>query len=104
MRKYRNQPISIDGMRFDSKKEANRWAQLHLMERAGHIQNLERQKPYHLTVNGQLICKYLADFVYTANGESITEDCKSTITKMHPVYRLKKKLMLAIHGIDIRET
>jgi len=50
------------------------------------------------------ICRYVADFGYIENGAVVIEDVKSKITKGLPVYRLKKKLMKALYGIDIRET
>lgn len=100
-RKYRNQPTEVDGIRFDSGKEARRWSELKLLERAGRISNLTRQVKFSLDVNGIHICNYFADFCYDENGDVITEDCKGVRTKD---YRLKAKLMLAIYRIKIRET
>ena len=69
--KYRNKPTIVEGLRFDSKKEAERWRQLQLLERAGHIRNIQRQTTYKLEVAGKLICKYKPDFEYDelAKGE-----------------------------------
>lgn len=99
--KHRNIKTEIDGIVFDSKLEATRYADLKLMEKAGSISNLELQKPFEIVINEQRICKYVADFVYNdANGDQVVEDAKGQLT---PVYRLKKKLMLAVLGIEIVE-
>ena len=102
--KYRNKKTVVDGISFDSAKEARRYAELVLLERTGVIQNLRRQVRFPLSVNGQLICTYVADATYTENGHEICEDTKSPVTRKLPVYRLKAKLMRAIHGVAIRET
>lgn len=99
--KFRNQPTVVDGIRFHSKKEAARWQQLAILERTRKISGLERQKKFRLEVNGILIASYICDFVYVEDGETIVEDCKGYRTRD---YLLKKKLMSAIHGIEIRET
>lgn len=90
-------------MVFDSGREAERYYELRLLERAGKISGLRRQVPYVLipAQKGERACKYIADFVYMENGEEIVEDCKGYRTE---VYRLKRKMMLYIHGIKIRET
>lgn len=104
--KYGNRKTEVDGILFDSKLEADRYSVLKLMERAGIISDLEAKTPacvFRLEVNGIAVGKYVADFVYmTQEGEQIVEDTKSKAT-MTPVYRLKKKLMKAIHNIDISE-
>lgn len=104
--KYRNQPVEVDGVRFDSKKEAARWVELQYWERASFIRDLERQVPFVLEVNGTRIGKYIADFRYLdiATGQVVVEDVKSEATRKLPVYRMKKKLMFAIHQVVIRET
>jgi hypothetical protein len=102
--KYRNKKTVIDGISFDSSKEARRYQELLLLERTGVIQNLRRQVRFPLSVNGQLICTYVADAVYIENGHEIVEDTKSPVTRKLPVFRIKSKLMRAIHGIAIRET
>lgn len=60
--KYRNKKTEADGLIFDSQKEARRWGDLKIMERAGEIIDLKRQVQYALEINGQLICSYKADF------------------------------------------
>lgn len=105
--KYHNQKVTTAEGTFDSKKEFQRWCVLKMMERAGTILGLERQKKFELIpkqkVNGKTIlpCYYIADFCYIENGKLVVEDCKGTKTE---VYKIKKKLMLWRHGISIRET
>lgn len=97
-----------------SKKEADRAATLKLLERAGKIKDLQEQVTYTLIPaqfegegkNGhcvELACKYVADFVYTdvETGETVVEDTKGFRTD---VYKIKRKLMLKVHGIKIKET
>lgn len=99
--KYNNIKTEVDGLLFDSKKEAARYIELKHLVRAGQISDLQRQVKFKLEVNGEKICNYLADFTYTNHrGENVTEDVKGILTD---VYRLKKKLMKAIHGIEIKE-
>lgn len=99
--KYRNHKIVRDGLEFDSRAEADRYAELCLMQRAGEISGLETQPQYTLTVRGVKICDYYGDFRYWQNGQLVVEDVKGVRT---PEYRLKAKLMLACHGIAIVET
>jgi len=73
------------GLKFDSRWEAERWGQLKAMERAGVVTQLERQIKYELSINDVKICDYIAD----AKGIQT------------PEFRLKKKMMKAIHDIDI---
>lgn len=103
MNKYRNKKTEVDGIVFDSKKEARRFSELKLLERANEILGLECQVKYPLIVNGSVVASYIADFVYRDNRKNrvIVEDCKGVRT---PVYRLKAKLMKALHGIEIFET
>ena len=112
MSKYRNKPTIIDGIRFDSKKEANRYQELKLLEKSGEIRGLRHHNRWPIIVNGAKICDYESDFDYHLRylelGDSYgwsleIEDVKSEHTRKLPVYRLKKKLMLAVHGIEIRE-
>lgn len=102
-RKYRNKPTEVDGILFDSKKEASRYCDLKLLERHGAISNLELQPEYHLKVGDIVVCRYSADFRYfdEQSGRLVVEDVKGQRTD---VYKLKKKLMLAVHGIEIYET
>jgi hypothetical protein len=101
MSKYHAVPTVIDGIRFDSKAEAARYRDLRILEAAGEIYNLQVHVQYPLVVNGIKIGSYEADFVYGENGRIVVEDVKGVKT---PVYRLKNKLMKAIHGIEIVET
>lgn len=108
--KYGNQKVELDGHKFDSKKEARRYAELKLMEKAGEIKDLELQKPYVIQPSffdrsgkRQTAIKYVADFVYQdKDGNTIIEDVKSPATRKDRVYRLKKKMM-AYMGLEITE-
>lgn len=99
--KYNAQQTIFEGIKFPSKGEAEKWAELRILEKGRAIKNLKRQVPYEIKVNGVLICKYVADFVYEEAGKKIVEDKKGYQT---PEYKLKKKLMAAVHGIEIRES
>lgn len=99
----------IDGITFDSAKEAQRWQELKLLERAGQIFELQRQVPFVLIPkqvrDGKVIERpvvYKADFVYTENGEDVVEDVKSPATKTRE-YIIKRKLLLWQYGLRIRE-
>ena len=118
MRKYRNVKTTLDGISFDSRKEANRYAELRILEKAGLIQNLQMQVKYVFIPEqretdtlgarggvhkGRLIekeCAYIADFVYEEDGKTVVEDTKGFRTKD---YIIKRKLMLKVHGIRIKE-
>lgn len=100
--KYGNQKVVVDGYKFDSKKEANRYFELKMLQLAGEITGLKMQVPFLLEVEGKKVAKYIADFVYLRKGQ-VVEDVKSSATRKLPTYRLKKKLMFAIHGITIVE-
>ena len=99
--KYGAKKTVVDGITFPSKLEAKRYGELRMLERSGAITALQRQVPFDLKVNGHLICRYIADFTYTqtATGEIVTEDAKGMMT---PAFRLKAKLMEAIHGIVVQ--
>lgn len=99
--KYRNIKTKIDGMVFDSKLEAGRYMALEAMLKAGEISLLRRQVPFRIEVAGVLVCKYVADFTYLGKaGDLVVEDAKGHSTD---VYKLKKKLMRAVLGIEITE-
>jgi Protein of unknown function (DUF1064) len=102
--KYHNRKTLVDGIQFDSQKEANRYQQLLLLERAGLIRKIELQPRYDLIVNEQKIGFYRADFRYevVATSTMVVEDVKSSATKT-AVYCLKKKLVKALYGIEIIE-
>lgn len=103
MSKYNNKKIRVDGRLFDSKREAARWQELCLLERGGEITELERQVEYELIPkqDGERAVKYIADFRYIDHdGKTVVEDAKGVKT---PVYILKRKLMLYMHGIRVVE-
>lgn len=122
--KYYNQKTyTSDGIEHDSQKEAIRWAELKLLQRAGEITDLQRQVEFELIPNQYEIIErvsktgkplksekklierrvcYIADFVYTdKNGNKVVEDTKSEITQT-PVFVVKRKLMLYVHGIKVK--
>lgn len=102
--KYGNRKVTdAAGNVHDSGKEYRRWCELELREKAGEISQLRRQVPYALVVNDVLVCQYIADAVYLEGAATIVEDCKSPPTRAKPEYRIKLKLMQAIHGLQIRE-
>lgn len=121
--KYGNRKTVVDGITFDSKKEANRFRELQLLERAGKITALQRQVKYVLIPTqreftneiykkgahqghfkpGKVLekeCSYIADFAYIQDGAYIVEDTKGVRTE---AYKIKRKLMLERYGIQIRE-
>lgn len=107
MNKYGSCKVQIGGEVFDSKKEASRWRELALLQRAGAITDLKRQVKYELIPSqrmGEKVverpCTYVADFVYKQSGKTVVEDTKGFKTKD---YIIKRKLMLYIHGIKIKE-
>lgn len=122
-RKYGNKKITADGMTFDSKREYRRYCELKLLERGGYISDLKFQQKFVLIPEqreestevyqkgknkgklkpGKVIekeCSYIADFVYTEDGKTVVEDTKGFRTKD---YIIKRKMMLHIHGIKIKE-
>lgn len=122
--KYKNKAVVVDNIKFQSLREAQRYKELSLLQKAGKIENLRLQVPYELipkqveTIErysektGKRLkdrertlehsCKYIADFVYydKETGQWIVEDAKGEKTE---AYRIKKKLMLYVHGIRIKE-
>lgn len=123
MQKYHNKKVTVDGITFDSKKEARRYNELRLLERAGEISNLQRQVKFLLIPtqveqferfsektgkklkDGQRViekeCAYYADFVYTDKfGKTVVEDTKGIETE---AYRIKRKLMLFLNQIQIKQ-
>jgi hypothetical protein len=106
MSKYKNVKTVVDGIKFASKREAARWCELVLLERAGQITELRRQEKFVLapsvSINGRKApaLRYFADFVYRdASGQFVIEDVKGAITD---VYRVKRHLM-AVAGHRIVE-
>ena len=116
--KYHNKKTTVDGITFDSLKEAKRWKELLLMLKSEAIQDLQRQVRFVLIPSqrephtigkkggvhkGKLLereCVYIADFVYKENGKTVVEDTKGMRTTE---YVIKRKLMLYIHNIRIKE-
>jgi hypothetical protein len=98
--KYGAKPVTIDGIRFASTKEANRYSELILLNRAGHIRQLELQPEFEHHVDGKLMFTYRADFAYFEGEKRVVEDVKGFKT---PVYRLKKRIVEAAYHIEIRE-
>ena len=106
--KYGAKKVTVNGITFDSRKEANRYTELVLLERAGKISGLERQVKFELIpsqrVDGKVVeraCHYVADFVYMENGTKVVEDVKGYKT---PEYIMKRKLLLKEYGIQVKET
>lgn len=109
MRKYRNKKVTLGNMTFDSKKEANRWVELAIMQKNGEITDLDTQVVFELIpaqrdpVTKKVLERavyYVADFVYYRGNERVVEDTKGFKT---PEYIIKRKLMLWVHGIRIQE-
>lgn len=112
--KYHAQPTVVDGIRFASKKEAMRYGELKLLDKAGEIRKLELQPSFPLHMwrpdhsDLRQVAVYRGDFSYEArqsDGDGngwlpIVEDVKGMRT---PIYRLKKKMVEAEYGIEIRE-
>lgn len=98
--KYNAIKTTLDGITFASKAEAKRYAELKLLVQAGVIFNLSMQPRFDCVVNEQKVCTYVADFLYLEAGKQVVEDVKGMKT---PVYKLKKKLVEAIHNIQITE-
>ena len=112
MSKYRNKKVLVDGVAFDSKKEAKRYRELRLMEDAGMISRLERQVKFDLLPNqkdpdGKVIerkVQYIADFVYVKNGKVCVEDVKGYRDGgAYRVFVIKRKLMLYRFGLKVIE-
>ena len=109
MSKYGSSKVKVDGKIFDSKKEYRRYSELSLLEKAGVIHNLKRQVRFELLPSqrdehtGKVIERpvtYIADFVYFEDDKLIVEDTKGFRTKD---YIIKRKLMLYMHGVQIKE-
>lgn len=98
---------TMDGIIHDSKKEAARWSQLKLLQKAGIINDLQRQVKFELIPkqDGERPVSYIADFVYydKESGAKVVEDVKSPATRKRPEYIIKRKLMLFIHNIKIKQ-
>jgi hypothetical protein len=101
MSKFDNIKTVVDGIKFASKKEAKRYGELKMLERAGEIFDLQLQPRFGLIVERKKICTYVGDFQYvTKDGRPVVEDAKGFKT---PEYKLKAKLFEAVIGFPIRE-
>lgn len=107
MSKYHSKKSVVNGIEFDSKKEANRYFELSLLEKAGMISELQQQVKFELIpsqrIDGKVVERsvtYVADFVYKQHGKTVVEDTKGFKTKD---YIIKRKLMLYVHGIRVQE-
>lgn len=109
--KYKNKTIECDGLKFDSVKEAKRYRELKILERVGEISELQTQYAFVLADSVKFkseprrkaALRYFADFVYQAKGQLVVEDVKSVATRKKDSYRIKKHLMMSVHGIEILE-
>jgi len=102
--KHKARSTGAFGKRFASGKEAMRYGELLGLAEAGKITRLNLQPRFPISVNGQLVCTYVADFSYVnKTSEFIVEDVKSKWTAKLPVYRLKIKLMKAVNRITVSE-
>lgn len=100
--KYRNVRTELDGITFDSKVEAERYAFLKLMQKIGKVSQLELQPRFKLPVNGVTVATYIADFAYLdEKGVKVVEDVKSPATRGIAGFRLKAKLFEAINGFPV---
>ena len=105
--KYKSKKVTQNGKTFDSLKEARRFGELSLLQKAGILTDLETQVKFELIpaqrIDGKVVeraCHYIADFVYTQDGKKVVEDTKGYKTKD---YIIKRKLMLYKFGIRIKE-
>lgn len=104
--KYGNKKVTnMQNIKFDSKKEARRYEELKKLELEGKISELQRQVKFEVIPkqDGERATRYIADFTYMENGELVVEDVKSPITRENSAYIIKRKLMLQVYGIRIRE-
>ena len=97
--KYGSRRTKVDGITFASQKEAKRYGELKLLQKAGQISELKLQVRFKLVQT----VTYVADFEYydRLKGSKVVEDVKGFLT---PIYRRKRKLMREQHGIEILET
>lgn len=106
-----NKRVTVDGQKFDSAGEAKRYSALVLLQRAGRITDLQRQVRYELAPSvkhagekrARPALTYWADFTYIEGGALVVEDVKVG-GLMTEVFKIKRHLMLSVHGIDIRIT
>lgn len=105
--KYGNTKTVVNGIKFDSRAEAQRYSHLMILQRAGHISNLRCQVPFVLArsvkfagaARAKPALRYVADFVYTENGKEVIEDVKGVETQ---VFNIKRQLMMTALGKEVR--
>lgn len=101
MTKYGAIPTEVDGIRFASRREAKRYGELKMLEKAGAIRNLELQPTFTIVINGVRIGSYRADFAYFEGERRVVEDVKGVRTQL---YIWKKKCVEALYpGVTISE-
>jgi len=100
--KYKNRKTAVNGLVFDSKREAKRYTELLLLMRGGLITGLKTQVKFELLPKqgAERAAHYIADFVYEQDGQIVVEDVKGVKTRE---YVLKRKMMLYFYGIKIKE-
>ena len=96
--KYHAIRTDVDGIKFASKGEAQHYIYLKGLENLGKIKNLELQTKFSIDLNGVHVCNYIADFEYDDENGHHVVDYKGCVT---PVFRLKRKLIKALYGVDI---
>jgi hypothetical protein len=109
MTKYKAVKTTLNGIKFDSKAESQRYAKLTALEKAGKITRLTLQPTYVLApsvkfagaARAKPALRYKADFFYVENGFHVVEDVKGMQT---PAFKIKRHLMMSVHGIDVRLT
>ena len=110
-RKYRNTKTVLDGITFDSKREAARYQELKALAARGVIEDFRHQAPFVLAPGVRFsnekrakpALRYVADFAYKLDGRLVVEDVKSKVTAGAAAYRIKRHLMLSVHGIEVKE-
>lgn len=104
--KFNRTRVNVGGVWLDSKREANRYGELLVLARLGEIRDLKVHPRWPAVVNGVKICRFItADFSYidVASGAFVVEDAKSEPVRQTRDYQMRKKLLLALHGIDVKE-
>ncbi len=101
LNKYGAKQTTVDGITFDSKREAEVYGELKLLERAGRISGFERQRKFNLIINGEIIGTYRADFAFIdhdQDGRFRVIDVKGVITRD---FRRVRKIIKAAYNIDV---
>ena len=109
--KFKNIKTEIDGITFDSKREAKRYVELKTLAGRGLIEELRHQVPFELAPGVKFsdeprrkpALRYVADFAYRLDGALVVEDVKGAATAKAAAYRIKRHLMLSVHGIEVKE-